>query len=121
MDIMTIVKPPPEVVNMSGSNEEMQFKPLTRLGRRKKNRYWSKYIDTIMADGNARTSSRIHAEMLTYVKNKCKEEGRAYSGKNLPSVRQVAAHLTYSEKYSKERLPNKGLKYKCEWRIIDDV
>ena len=118
---MTIVMPPQEEVNMTGSNNEIQFKLLTRAGRRKKNRYWAKYVEAVMADGAARTSARIHEEMLTYVKDKCKEEGRAYSGKNLPTVRQVASHLTYSGKYSKHRIPCKGLHYKCEWRLINDV
>ena len=102
-------------------DKQYTYKPLTRLGRRKKRRYWNGYIDDIMSDKIQRTSTRLHEEMLTYVETKRKEEGVAYSGKNLPSVRQVASYLHYSQKYEKTTQPRRGPHNKWEWVIKSDI
>ena len=102
-------------------NKQYTYKPLSRLGRRKKRRYWNKFIDEIMSDKLERTSTRIHEELLTYVRTKSKKEGKAYSGKNLPSIRQVASYLHYSMKYDKTTQPKRGPHNRWLWVMKDDV
>ena len=102
-------------------NKQYTYKPLTRLGRRKKRRYWNKFVDEIMSDRVERTSTRLHEELLDYAE-KHKKKAKTYATwRNLPSSRQVASYLHYSKKYDKTEQPRRGPHNKWTWVMKDDV
>tara|TARA_R110002074_G_scaffold367595_1_gene541673 strand:- start:167 stop:415 length:249 start_codon:yes stop_codon:yes gene_type:complete len=63
-----------------------------------KKKYWNKFVDEIMEDGNTRSNGTIIELLKVSMTKKC-PEGRSRSGHFVPQVRVLSYYLRINDNY----------------------